>query len=160
MVAMSRHDAVCLSGSKGPDVGRGGVRWGSPPSPHPCPLCLPHLSSPPPAESLCVGLPCWAWTEDKDQGGRWPFETTHSQYTHPLCPPPSLPLPPVEASVPSTIQYCSRGGGREVAFGSVVSALQGETAAPLPPPLLLLRSATLMILILLLKTLMVFIVSF
>lgn len=85
----------------------------------------------------------------------------HTPSTHtPLCPPPSLPLPPVEASVPSTIQYCSRGGGREVAFGSVVSALQGENAAPLPPPLRLLRSATLMILILLLKTLMVFIVSF
>lgn len=95
VAARSRHDAVCLSGSKGPNVGR----WGSPPA-H-CPLCRP----PSPAGSLCVGLLCSAWTEDKDQGGRWPFETTHSQYT-PCGPPQLRPVSPAQYNIAAV-----EGGG-------------------------------------------------
>lgn len=128
--ARSRHDAVCLSGSKGPDVGRGGVGWGegSPPPPHLPALCVPpphptspHLSSaqlssaqPPLQEASLWGLQCSAWSEYKDQGGRWPFETTHSQhtplrYTHTHTHTPQLrPVSPAQYNIAAVV--CAGGG--------------------------------------------------
>lgn len=95
MAARSRHDAVCLSGSKGSDAGRRWVRGVSPSS---LPFVSPHLT---PRLSTGPGPRIKIRVAD----GRL---RRHTPSTHP-CGTPHPTLTPAEASVPSTIQYCSCG---------------------------------------------------
>lgn len=103
---------------------------------------FPALCVSPPPHWASPSLPR-AWTEDKDQGGRWPFETTRSQYpVHtPVVrlTPHSPQLRPV-----STAQYTIAAVVGDGGVG--LRVLQGAA-------LLLPSSTTLMAWILFLKTL-------